>query len=438
MFAHVFDQRCAPGLPTGQGGAVTLDAVGAFDRAEVASVSRHRTTKRWLAHRAALSAASASQLTPLARTLRDHLPATREALAEASITPQHAAAIAVVVRTVGPEHAVTAEPILLGLARRADPAAVRQAPAEIVARVDPAGAARALYDASNTRGVSLSVAGNHGCLDGVFDVESTELLQSALMPLMAPTGTDDTRSARQRRADALLDIVTKHLSSAPMPQVGGHRPHLSIVVQADQLPPATDGVLDTIERPVSDAGRPRGWRGVVSLPWTGVAVPAIVVRRWSCDASLSPVLARLLRRPRHVTARLAANGMEPGRDPQAWLPLRVGRTQRTATPAQRRALAVRDGGCIHPGCGRTPAFCDAHHVVHGADGGPSDLDNLVLLCRHHHRTLHEGLWAIHPDPGSPGVFWTTDTNGMRPAQTSGDRSPPLTTSPRPLTPAPVP
>lgn len=306
MFAHVFDQRCAPGLPTGQGGAVTLDAVGAFDRAEVASVSRHRTTKRWLAHRAALSAASASQLTPLARTLRDHLPATREALAEASITPQHAAAIAVVVRTVGPEHAVTAEPILLGLARRADPAAVRQAPAEIVARVDPAGATRALYDASNTRGVSLSVAGNHGYLDGVFDVESTELLQSDLMPLMAPTGTDDTRSARQRRADALLDIVTKHLSSAPMPQVGGHRPHLSIVVQADQLPPATDGVLDTIERPVSDAGRPRGWRGVVSLPWTGVAVPAIVVRRWSCDASLSPVLARLLRRPRHVAARLAA------------------------------------------------------------------------------------------------------------------------------------
>ena len=410
--------------------AATAQAVGAFDGADVAIASRHRTTVRWLEHRTRLSAGAAAHLTRTARALRDHLPATHEALAGGRITSQHVAAVVSVVRTVGPEHASAAEPVLLDLARRGDPATVRRATAALFAAVDPAGAEKALHTAYEKRGLQVSVAGEHGYLDGVLDLESTELLQSALMPLMAPAGPADTRSAAQRRADALLDIVTKRLGTEEMPVVGGHRPHLSVVVDADQLPPDTPAPGDTGfgedgfggDRSPGSVRSRRGWVGTVTLPWTGVALPATVARRWACHAAVTPVVSRLLPRPRqHVTGvERPVVTIDP-----AWLPLGVGRTQRTVTAAQLKALVVRDGGCVHPGCSRAPAFCDAHHVRHWVDGGVTALTNLVLLCRHHHRTLHAGCWQIRPDPGTPGLFWTSDHDGLHQAQTAHDRSPPL-------------
>jgi hypothetical protein len=56
--------------------------------------------------------------------------------------------------------------------------------------------------------------------------------------------------------------------------------------------------------------------------------------------------------------------------------------------AQRRALAIRDGGCVEPGCTAPPEWCDAHHKWHWAHGGPTDLANLELRCRRHHITAH--------------------------------------------------
>jgi hypothetical protein len=79
-------------------------------------------------------------------------------------------------------------------------------------------------------------------------------------------------------------------------------------------------------------------------------------------------------------------------------PLEVGRASRVVTPAQRTALVVRDGGCVFPDCERPPAWCEGHHLVHWLDGGPIDLDNLALLCRAHHRAVHEGGWQLHRDP----------------------------------------
>lgn len=410
-----------------------LDAVGAFDTAQVASVSRHRTTTRWLEHRTGVSAGTAAHLTRHARALRDHLPATRNVLASGRITPQHVSAITAVLRTIGPEHATAAEPILLDLARRADPATVKRATAEIWAQVNPAGAETAMHQAYARRGLTLSVVGQLGYLDGVFDLESTELIASALQPLLAPTGPGDKRETPQRRADALVDILQHHLDTADTPQLGGHRPHVSLVIDAEQLSPTdhrSDAVLDA-DGPTGRSSR--GWAGTVTLPWTGAAVPASIMRRWTCDAALSPVLARLVRRhqPTALTideARAWATAPGSGAftlDSAVWMPLSVGRTRRTATNAQLKALRARDGGCIHPECTRTAAYCDAHHVQHWADGGPTDLHNLVLLCRHHHRTLHQHLWAIHPDPGTPGLFWVTSDDGLKPAQTTTDRSPPV-------------
>jgi hypothetical protein len=79
-------------------------------------------------------------------------------------------------------------------------------------------------------------------------------------------------------------------------------------------------------------------------------------------------------------------------------PLEVGRASRVITAAQRAALAVRDHGCVIPGCDRPLAWCEGHHLVHWLDGGNTDLDNLALLCRAHHRAVHEGGWRLGRDP----------------------------------------
>ena len=73
-------------------------------------------------------------------------------------------------------------------------------------------------------------------------------------------------------------------------------------------------------------------------------------------------------------------------------PLHVGRTRRTFTPAQRRALAARDRGCTFPGAHRRASASQAHHLEHWEHGGPTDLDNAALLCRYHHQLLHREGW----------------------------------------------
>ena len=78
--------------------------------------------------------------------------------------------------------------------------------------------------------------------------------------------------------------------------------------------------------------------------------------------------------------------------------LDLGREQRLHTPAQRKALAHRDGGCAFPGCERPPGWCETHHITSWADGGKTTLDNGVLLCGYHHRHVHNGNWHIKTNP----------------------------------------
>ena len=106
----------------------------------------------------------------------------------------------------------------------------------------------------------------------------------------------------------------------------------------------------------------------------GTRLSAETSRRLSCDASV---------------VRL-------GEGPDGSL-LDVGRKTRTIPPALRRALESRDRGCRFPGCGLR--FTDAHHVRQWADGGATKLDNLVLLCRFHHRLVHEEGYTLHAPRG---------------------------------------
>ncbi len=101
----------------------------------------------------------------------------------------------------------------------------------------------------------------------------------------------------------------------------------------------------------------------------GTRVSAETSRRLSCDAGIVPMS--------HDSGGSILN---------------VGRRTRTIPPALRRALDARDGGCRFPGCG--VRFCDAHHITHWADGGETSLENCLLLCKAHHRLLHEDGWKL--------------------------------------------
>ena len=105
--------------------------------------------------------------------------------------------------------------------------------------------------------------------------------------------------------------------------------------------------------------------------WLGashIRVSAETARRIACDAGKVPMT--------HANGRI----------------LSVGRKTRTIPPPIRRALEFRDQGCRFPGC--SSQHCDAHHIEHWADGGETKLSNLVLLCRRHHRLLHEGGYTV--------------------------------------------
>ncbi len=113
----------------------------------------------------------------------------------------------------------------------------------------------------------------------------------------------------------------------------------------------------------------------VALLDTGDRLPASVVRRLACDADVIPTVL--------------------GTHSEV---LDLGRLRRLVSTALWNALVTRDWHCAFPGCRRPPIACDAHHIVHWVDGGGTDLDNLVLLCRTHHTVIHTTGWEIRINP----------------------------------------
>lgn len=118
--------------------------------------------------------------------------------------------------------------------------------------------------------------------------------------------------------------------------------------------------------------------GFGELP-DGTILPGHTARRIACDAKIT----RLIMGPDSM-------------------PLDVGRSQRTVTPAQRKALRLRDGGCRFPGCARPVDWCDAHHIQFWSQGGRTDIGQMLLLCRKHHTLIHREHWRIQIH--GPGRF----------------------------------
>jgi hypothetical protein len=137
-----------------------------------------------------------------------------------------------------------------------------------------------------------------------------------------------------------------------------------------------------------------GGSGTSEFDHTGPLLPEIA-RRWACDASVTRVV------------------LGPKSEP-----LDVGRKTPVVPAPMRRAVVARDGHCRFPGCDRPHTWCDAHHVVHWADGGRTALPNLVLLCRRHHGLVHDGGgFRLEMMEGRP-CFYRRDGSALE------DRAPP--------------
>jgi hypothetical protein len=173
------------------------------------------------------------------------------------------------------------------------------------------------------------------------------------------------------RADALVGMAETVLTHGPTPCAGGERHQVVVHVSAETL--CEDG----------EAGR--------CAIEGGPAIAAESARRLGCDAS-------------RVVVRIDAQGE----------PLSIGRRSRTVPPAIRRTLRLRDHGCRFPGCTQH-RFVDAHHIEHWADGGETSLENLVLLCRHHHRLIHEGGFSVGRGADGAIVFHRPDGAWLPPA-----------------------
>ena len=307
----------------------------------------------WLRWKCRMRTSRARALEEMATRLVE-LPATASALVGGEISIDHARVITGCAAAVGTDAMAKGEPILLEAARELDPHMLSIAAAHLRHAVDPDGALLDANEAYESRKVWLSKLGNMYRLDGQLDAEGGAYLQTALNALMGMPQAGDNRSAAQRRADALVELARQKLNSGELPQVGGQKPHLSLLVRAETL---------------------RGEPGAeaADLEWGG-AVPDETALRLACDCALTEVAID-----------------EDGN------PLDVGRTRRSVHPSQKRALVVRDRHCRFTGCDAPVEWTDAHHLRHWIDGGPTLLWNLVLLCGRHHRLVHEGGWKLEPD-----------------------------------------
>jgi len=382
-----------------------LAAVDARGAAGAELGGRAPSTAGWLRARARLTAGAASQRVRVARALhRGPLPGTAAALAAGALSYEHAVVLATGTGDLDAPTTARAEPVLLEAARRLDPGRLRRVVEQLRVVADPDRAEQQAQRRFEKRG--LHVAGTWQgmvALAGLLDPEAGETLLQALDPLTRPAGPHDHRTGAQRRADALTELARRSLAGGRLPDSGGVRPQVTVTIDLAAL--------------LDHAGPPGvfGLAGPVSPETAG---------RLACDAALTRAVCT--RHPATSHPDPTTHSHDPTthshdpttggpdglarrlRDGLALLPpalggapsevLELGRTTRVVSAGLRKALAVRDRGCVVAGCDRPPAWCDAHHLRHWLHGGATNLDNLVLVCRAHHRAVHEGHHHLARDP----------------------------------------
>jgi hypothetical protein len=352
-----------------QRAAAALESERLRRLAEIHRRQSHRrdgylSTASWLVDRHRLGWTAAGNDIRTARSLQ-RMPHTRDGLARGDLSPA-AVQMLVTARQAHPAQFHEAEPNLVDAARRLPARQLHHTVSDWSRSLDWS---QGLKDAElqrERRRLALST-GMFGLvrIDGDLDPETGETVLAALRGCQDADrrrrDPEDHRTPPQRRVDALGEICRRWLDGGT---AGGERPHVAVIVDLKALRGEDEGRSE--------------------FDHVGPVHPE-VARRWACDASVSRVITK--------------GGSEP---------LDIGRRTPTVPGPMRRAVTVRDRHCRFPGCDRPPPWCDAHHVVHWADGGVTALSNLVLLCRRHHRLLHEsGRFRLKMEQGRP-VFRRTD------------------------------
>jgi hypothetical protein len=334
-------------------------------------------TPAWLRSVTGAGAHAAGRRVRTSVALRE-LPLILDAVVEGVITPEHGRVLTRLVGAIDPQRLRDAQEPLLEVARRTDPDALAQYVRHLLATwCEPA-----LEDeeaaAEDRRFVAYRDT-HRGSTRGSFVLPYADMEHALtlLEPLARRAGDQDSRSAGQRRADALTDVFRLAASHADLPDAGGERPRVTYVLPALDDRCGREFALDLDRHPGQHC--PTG-------AWTGPATRA-QLETLLCDAR--------------------AERLTVGADGRA---LSLEALTDTITRAQRRAVAARDRCCTAKGCTRPPAFCDVHHLRALADGGATEVDNLVLLCRRHHVMWHRKQltltdlrvpWMRLPQPRAP-------------------------------------
>jgi hypothetical protein len=355
--------------------AVEAGAVGEADHRDLAKATLHYgSTADWVTHVGGLRRGDGKRVVARACAVTGPLGATRKGLAAGIVSPEQAD---VIVRSIDdlPGDQVTrrrGERFLVDRARTLDATDLARAGRHLSTVVDPDGEERELEKALDrdervchlTRRLSTTDDGMGGVkLRGRGSAEDGAVLKAALLPLTSPApaadeeGDPDAKSYDPRDHgtrlwDALVATAQHGLDTDLPPECHGARPRLLFTCEQDTLKAALMAMG-------------------VGLTVDGTELSSATVRRLACDADLIPAV-------------LGSRGEI----------LDVGRMRRLVTTAIWVALILRDQHCAFPGCHRPPSMCHGHHIQHWADGGETKLDNLVLLCGHHHRVIHHTPWLI--------------------------------------------
>lgn len=340
--------------------AIKLHLIRHIEVRGIPAAQRFRSTASWLCSRLRLDLRQARELVETAAAL-DRRPAVDDALRAGAVDVRQAAVIAAAVNDIpavaGDEAVAAAETMLLKHAAEWPPHKLHRLGERILEHVAPEIAEQTEQEALDRadarayakRSLKLTRPEDGQVrLLGSLTAEDAATVGAALDPLCVPRPGDE-RGPGQRRADALVDICRLALRTGELPDNGGSPPQLAVTIPFDVVGgQLMTGTLDNGER-----------------------LGPAVVRRLACDAQILPMV-------------LGGAGQV----------LDAGRARRLATGPVRRALVVRDGGCAFPSCDRPPRWCDGHHLTPWSEGGGTALDNLVLLCRHHHRMIHDGPWQV--------------------------------------------
>ncbi len=348
--------------------AATVVATEVFDaHGDGQMLQGASSTQAWIRSACRTSGAEASRRVRLARSSRELLSEPVRKLTMGAITYEHLQAIEHNTRHLDHVHQADAVELLTTLAESNSVRDVRVAGQHLAHVVDPDGTLALTEQQFARRHLTMApLLDGMTSINGLLDAESAAVVDAALQPFLTPDGPSDNRSNAQRRADGLIQVLASACDAQRVPQAGGGRPHLAVVVNG---------------------------QGHAHLSPRREALHPFAVARIACDAQLTPLI-------------LDTNGVV----------VDLGRTQRLFSTQQRKLLAARDGGCRWPGCHRPPAHTDAHHVIAWHEGGPSDVTNALLLCRFHHRLVHEGEWRIRVDDcdrGTNGAVTLTAPYGPR-------------------------